>query len=119
MPKKLTSGETGFQIVPMGDVILGMFPAEEYFPFIKERWEIYQTALKILDLDLATIKFSQNGLHPAHVAELGADLPTTQIGAALQAGGELFTGFPDAISQRVHLVEPHPELREHFPGLFH
>ena len=105
--------------MPLGDGILGMFPAEEHFPFIEERREIDQAALKILDLDLATIKFSQNGLHPAHVAELAGDFPTTLVGYALQAWGELFTGFPDAISQRVHLVEPRPDLREHFPGLFH
>ena len=104
--------------MPVGDVVLGMFPAKEYFPAIEESGEINQSALKMLYLDLATIKFSQDGLHPAHVSELAGNLPTAQVGAALQPWGELFAGFLDAISQRVHLVEPRPDLREHFPGLF-
>ena len=60
MPKGLPVGKAGFQVVPLRDVVLGMFPAKENLAFIEQGRKVDQSPLKIFHLDFAAVKFPQN-----------------------------------------------------------
>src|SRR5512142_1007928 len=72
-------GVAGVELVPVFDIFLVLFPAEEHLASADDGGEIDEAAFDVFDLDLAAIEFEQqlagfgHGAHPA-IDGLAADV---------------------------------------------
>ena len=100
----------------MGDIVFGAFPAKKHLSPIEQRWEIDESALYILQLNFARMKFPNQIVEPAEVAHKHVRCRAAEILARSQSGSEELLRFVNAGAHSVHLRKPSANGGEHFTG---
>jgi len=111
------SGVATVEVVPEFNVVFVLLPAEENFFAGDDGWKIDETAIDVLDLDVAGFEFAEDGfdlaeqLHPV-VNEFSADVISRR-----QKRPDAGILFAKLIAQVVHSLEPLTNLRKKGAGL--
>ena len=107
---------TGVQLVPELDVLLVLLPAQEDFSPINDGREINQPALKILHLDLPSLKFQQHRLKGDQLSNPTIHQFAAEVATRNHQPAEALLYLMHFRLQFRGARQPLPDLRQQAPG---
>ncbi len=115
----LATGKAGVDLVPVFDFGFAEFPAKKDFSAFPDGWEIYESAVEVLQLTSFSVDLSGERSNVTYQPEISGVYGHAAIGQDILSGnGMVVVGFFELLASGAKLAEPFGEKGNELVGFF-